>query len=341
MTEKYCLNTDFKVPDLNTIGYEDANITDKEQINKRKTKIEPVDKDKGKKEDPYHDVGNPPILLEQKHIFPYIVIDRAKTTPFSEYPLHFHNEFELISVISGSLTINIDDLVFRCCAGDVLLINLNVPHLSFYDECVFNKLQFSAEDHSSLKLYTIKKFVSRTQMSEPAHIFKVGEEYTCEIADITEKIINENIHKSKSFKISVFALLTSLAVLLDRTGVTDFYTDKSDTVSFINKHINVFEYIEQNYQNKITLKEISNIANVSQKHFCRMFKNALDASFTQYLISVRLFNAAKLLLTTDDSIINISDKCGFGSISHFNHKFKEFYNCSPKEYRAINRNRKS
>lgn len=178
-------------------------------------------------------------------------------------------------------------------------------------------------------------------MSEPAHIFKAGEEYTCEIAEITEKIINENIHKSTSYKISVFALLTSLAVLLDRTGVTDFYTDKNDTVSFINKHINVFEYIEQNYQNKITLKEISNIANVSQKHFCRMFKNALDASFTQYLISVRLFNAAKLLLTTDDSIINISEKCGFGSISHFNHKFKEFYNYSPKEYRAISHNIKS
>lgn len=323
----------YKIKDFDKENIDVENYTDNTDLN--------TSKDKGKKEDLYHDVWNPPIMLEQNLIFPYVVIDRATTTPFSDYPLHFHSEFELISIIRGGLTIHIDDLVFKCCAGDVLLINTNVPHLSFYDECVFNKLQFSAKGHSSLTLATIKKFVSRTIMSEPAHIFKAGDAYTTEIAEVTERMINENIQKNKYYDISIATLLSYLSVLLDRTGATDFYADNTETVSFVNKYMDVFKYIEENYQNKITLKEISNVANVSQKHFCRMFKNALDASFTQYLISVRLFNAAKLLLTTDDSIINISEKCGFGSISHFNHKFKEFYNFSPKEYRTIGHGKKS
>ena len=67
----------------------------------------------------------------------------------------------------------------------------------------------------------------------------------------------------------------------------------------------------------------------------RFFKQAMNASFMDYLIDHRLTMAAHMLLTTNESILIIATDCGFDNISYFNRRFKRKYDTTPRAYRNL------
>ena len=95
----------------------------------------------------------------------------------------------------------------------------------------------------------------------------------------------------------------------------------------------VLEYIHNNYQNQVTIEEIADVCHYSPSHFMKFFKETMGCGFTQYLNDYRLTLAAKLLQTTDDSILDISQQIGFENLSYFNRLFKRKYNRTPTSYR--------
>ena len=74
--------------------------------------------------------------------------------------------------------------------------------------------------------------------------------------------------------------------------------------------------------------------NFDPSYFCRIFKSAIGATFTEYLNFVRVCKAEKMLSRTNNSILDISEAVGFSSVSYFNRVFKKYRNCSPRAYRT-------
>ena len=70
--------------------------------------------------------------------------------------------------------------------------------------------------------------------------------------------------------------------------------------------------------NTISIDEISSVSGFSASHFMRFFKSAMGTSFTSYLSSYRLSMAARLLLLTNNSILDIALSCGYENLSYFN-----------------------
>ena len=68
----------------------------------------------------------------------------------------------------------------------------------------------------------------------------------------------------------------------------------------------------------------------------KFFKETMGCGFIQYLNDYRLTLAAKLLQTTDDSILHISEQTGFENLSYFNRLFKRKYHRTPTTYREQN-----
>jgi len=93
------------------------------------------------------------------------------------------------------------------------------------------------------------------------------------------------------------------------------------------------EFIENNYTEGIKLRDIAGFVNLSPVYFHKLFKNRYGESPTQYLQSVRLFKAKKLLLATDYTVEEIAYSCGFSSQSYFNYFFKTKVNLSPVQFR--------
>ncbi|MBS4461693.1 helix-turn-helix transcriptional regulator [Aerococcaceae bacterium zg-B36] len=92
-------------------------------------------------------------------------------------------------------------------------------------------------------------------------------------------------------------------------------------------------YIRANYAQKITLDSLSEVADINKYYLIRLFKQFTGLSPIDYLIHVRLKEAEKLLISTHQSVAQISDQVGFHSPSHFSKTFKEFNHITPTKYR--------
>ncbi len=92
-------------------------------------------------------------------------------------------------------------------------------------------------------------------------------------------------------------------------------------------------FIEENYMNRITLKDIADAARFSPIYFHKLFSEFMGKTPHEFLTEKR-FEVAKIyLLTTDLSLGEIVERCGFSSHSYFDCHFKKFYGITPSELR--------
>lgn len=82
-----------------------------------------------------------------------------------------------------------------------------------------------------------------------------------------------------------------------------------------------------------SLQEMSVRARMSKSHFCRTFKRNTGLTYLEYIHSIRINNAKKLLIQTGFYVDDICYECGFNNISFFNRKFKMLTGMTPRQYR--------
>lgn len=95
-------------------------------------------------------------------------------------------------------------------------------------------------------------------------------------------------------------------------------------------------YIDSHFSRNITLEMLEKHSHISRFHLSHLFKKELGIAPINYLISVRLKNAAELLTSTGMTITQISQSSGFNSASYFTNKFKTIYGIAPSDYRIQN-----
>ncbi len=93
------------------------------------------------------------------------------------------------------------------------------------------------------------------------------------------------------------------------------------------------QYIRDNYSQKLSLDDLSELVSINKYYLIRLFKQQTGLSPIDYLIHVRLAEAEKLLAHSNVTISKISDMVGFHSPSHFSKTFKESNHCTPSIYR--------
>jgi len=93
------------------------------------------------------------------------------------------------------------------------------------------------------------------------------------------------------------------------------------------------KFIEEQYQEKLTLAAVASQAGMSGFHFCKIFKKATGLNFTNYLSRLRVEKAKNLLLNCNYRVSEIAYEIGFQSLTHFNRTFKHIAGESPTLYR--------
>ena len=97
--------------------------------------------------------------------------------------------------------------------------------------------------------------------------------------------------------------------------------------------LRVKKYISDNYMYELRLKTLADLANMSESAFCRFFKLHTGRRLSDYIIDIRMGHAARMLIDTTETIVEISFKCGYNNMSNFNRIFKRKKGCSPTEFR--------
>lgn len=96
------------------------------------------------------------------------------------------------------------------------------------------------------------------------------------------------------------------------------------------------DYLHWHYSEGITLTDLADSAEVSEREVQRYFKSILHMSPMEYLQQYRLQVAEELLLSTSDSILDVGISCGFANPSHFIKVFRNFRGCTPRVFRQRN-----
>ena len=106
--------------------------------------------------------------------------------------------------------------------------------------------------------------------------------------------------------------------------------------SFTSKHYQqILDYIEEQYQQNITVEDLAGVAAMSVAHFSRLFKKATGQSPMAFVVAYRVEQAKKKLSNPQIPLIDIALECGFADQSHFNRVFKKHQGTTPKAYRQF------
>ncbi len=234
--------------------------------------------------------------------------------------------FDIIYVLSGSLRIGFP-------SGDIITYpenNLTVLHSNashvFYpdDDNIFIHLGMRTDFLQRYSIYD-HQIVCDTVL-EPNRNY-------IQIKNLITTISSEYLDFSDLHELSLLGHLFELLNLLK----TDYVVSVDEPLSTGNRYEErvqqIREYLDDNYRQPITLNSLAQSMFLTPQYLSKFFKKNFNANFNQYLNQIRIEHALRDIRYTNTSITEIAIKHGFPNISTFNRHFKEFYQCSPREYR--------
>ena len=249
---------------------------------------------------------------------------------FTEVPLHWHNEMELIYIKKGCMIVSVDLEYSVVNAGDIVVVMPGHIHSIIQNES--DSCEYENITKKKKKIVSKKKKISGFKGYKPPVISKTVPHYSDLIHYIDEA---DNICKyfPDGYRLKIRACLFNFFFELN----AHFYTHTDMPVHLSDDKMDklklVLNYIEKNFARTISIEEIAQWCHFSQSHFMKIFKNCTGTSYITYLYDYRLIIAARILKTTTQPVNIVASYCGFDNISYFNRKFKEKYGVSPREFR--------
>lgn len=121
-------------------------------------------------------------------------------------------------------------------------------------------------------------------------------------------------------------LYTALGYLLKNTGPHTAENSYNDYVT------TAIDYMQSHYSYPISIQEVANYVGVSRSHLFRAFQQCIGQSPKEYLTSIRLEEACRMLDETNLSVTVIANSLGFDNSLYFSKVFKKAIGCAPTEY---------
>jgi AraC-like DNA-binding protein len=265
---------------------------------------------------------------------------------FFPCPWHYHPEYELVLVVKSTGRRMAGDNIGYFREGDLVLLGPFLPHLWSNDAKFINgkgnsqaeaivihfKENFLGEH--LFEIPEMESFKNFLKMSNRGIVIK-GAART-KISSLMEKMPDMNGLQRISSLFSIFDALsetTEYELLASPGFVKEVNLNGSDR---LNKVIN---YIMQNFDQDISLSKVASTANMSLTAFCNFFKENYRLTFVEYLNTVRVGHACKLLFDKDRNVVDVAYECGYNSLANFNKQFRKYKNMTPTEYRKVLYNR--
>jgi AraC-like DNA-binding protein len=130
------------------------------------------------------------------------------------------------------------------------------------------------------------------------------------------------------------SLLYDLAISRDQQLLTNISFQKNNDFFNSDRIEKIYNFVRENYGNRIMLEDAANLLNMSIVSFSRLIKQRTGKSFIDFVNEVRLGYATRMLIETNKSVSEVCYECGFNNISNFNRTFKKKQNCTPSEFRT-------
>lgn len=251
--------------------------------------------------------------------------------PRYDMTYHWHTECEIIRVLEGEFLITIGEEKVLAQKDDIIFIHDGVLHGGTPNNCVYECIVFDMklllkQNHACTKILQdiiYKNKLINHKMPRELDILTSNCRY------LFESIQTE--HPGYEFTTQ-----GRLYIFLGHILQNELYTINSRiSKKTQQKMVNfkkVLEMIEENYADTITLDDLSRVAGMTPKYFCKFFHDMSNKTPIEYLNLYRIEIACEQLMSTDLPITDIAINCGFNDVSYFIKTFKKHKGVTPKKY---------
>jgi AraC-like DNA-binding protein len=267
---------------------------------------------------------------------------KRNSTPLLNDRLHFHPEIELIHFIKGEGLQFVGDSVRRFKDGNMVLIGADLPHFWRFDqpgltmeetntntEILHFKEDFWGVDFLNLpETRMIKSILAKA---------KRGIEISGSVRERVGKLLRKITTVEGSDRIIVLLeILSAISLCEDVQMLSSLGYQKTLEVSDTgdDRITAVLEYSYSNFNRKIELEEIADVAYLCPNYFCRYFKSRTGKTYTAFLNEIKIGHACRLLIENKECIKQIAYDCGFNNPASFYRFFKNYTGKSPLVYQT-------
>lgn len=273
--------------------------------------------------------------------FPYTVYRGSIPAWFSSFPLHWHDDFELIYCTAGQVQVTLWGQAHTLCAGDLIVV---LPHgvhsieqagaeSGTYFNIMFHPSLFVGGENDPCYEKYVFPFLTGARTMDCFH--PAGAPFN---QDVTPCILSLLTRREDAYCSRELLIKSNLFLLLHHmNGYSTASGDESALQLSYSRLKNALYYVQKFYDHRVCVQRAAEQCGFSTSHFMKLFKEFTGMSFNAYLVNYRLDLAAKQLSETNLKVIDIAENCGFHNQSYFTRAFFKKYRQTPLAYRAAAR----
>ncbi|TCK98121.1 AraC-like DNA-binding protein [Natranaerovirga hydrolytica] len=247
---------------------------------------------------------------------------------------HYHNSYEVYYLKTGERNLFIKDRVIELKTGDFLIIKPNILHMTRNGKLPeYERIILNYRDDFIDKDKKYQQDLSNL-FQQDYMVIHLPLQDRILIEDILNHMILEVDSQLHGYETQIKSLILHLLVTISRSAENNNIKEMNHINSTHEKISDVVKYINQHYYQVITLERLSNCFFISPYYLSRTFKEVTGLNIIEYLNTIRIKEAKRLLRETNYKISLIAEKVGFGSLSNFGRVFKEGTGHSPRYYRT-------
>ncbi len=251
-----------------------------------------------------------------------------------EVTLHHHDFYEVYFFLSGNVQYNIENRSYLLTPGDVLLISPMELHQPMFGT--------EPREYERIVLWIDKRFLEGFSLPGESFTacFDTGADNYSNLLRpegvqrqfllfLLEQLLTESSSREPYQEACALSYLAQVLVLLNRLSLQQ---RRENAVPAQDSTVyNILGYINEHYNENLTLDDLANRFFVSKYHLSREFQRLVGTTVHRYIVQKRLV-MAKQMLSTGKPSSEVYQNCGFGDYSNFYRAFKAEYQISPKEY---------
>ncbi|MCY9669182.1 AraC family transcriptional regulator [Paenibacillus alginolyticus] len=266
-----------------------------------------------------------------------------KETNHKYEPEHMHTFMELVYIWSASGCHRVNGQSFEVQRGDLLFMNVGDTHsfetdsnmeymnILFEPDFLSDQLSIVESTHNFLSLQLFREF--HEQLVKPVPQVKFRGKSMMELEELLETMQSEYIEKKSGYRMLLHGYATILLGMMFRTMQDNFKTSEFRDV--YDMLPSLLTYIEQHYAGHITLQDLAKQSYYSPYYISKVFKECFGFTFTEYVQQLRLREAKRKLLETQDSVVEIGRSVGYTDKTQFFRLFKQSFGMTPQQLRKM------
>lgn len=261
----------------------------------------------------------------------------------TDFPMHSHEFNELFIITKGTARHTINKQENILSPGDVFVIkDPNIRH-GFTDPKQLEIYNFSfssdflgeiGEDLLQMPGFQALFALNARSIVGNNNYIRLSIKNRSDIVSIAESILQEFLTKASGHETIIKSCFTAIIVKLCREYQA---TSNKTTPQKLDQFGKAMAFIEKHYSSPIQLKEIAQVAAVSERHLVRMFNESFHITPKRYINQLRLNKAMYLLNINTLPIKEIAFMCGFNDVNYFSTRFLSFTGKTPSQYRKLKR----